>query len=70
MSDINLTLTNASPISLSFDCPATFEEWASTLTEYSSDAEAGTGGVAIGAFYLTSDSHDSMPGGVAKQRRS
>ena len=40
------------------------------LTEYDSDAEAGLAGVPIGGYYLTSNNHDTLPGGIVKKRKA
>ncbi len=40
------------------------------LSVYSGDAAAGAAGVAVGKYYTTSNSHESLPAGIVKQRRS
>ena len=66
---VTLDLTEATPVNLSFDCPASIVDSFSTLAEYDNDTDAGAAGIGIGSYYLTSDEHESLPGGVPKQRR-
>jgi len=45
------------------------QDWMDTLLEFSSDAAAGAGGIVIGNYYMTNNTHESLPGGVAKMRK-
>lgn len=76
MSDVTLTLTTATPITLDLAC-FDMVAWLDALPVCDSDSVgSGTGnsaedaGVAVGGYYMTAVNHESTPGGVLKKRLS
>lgn len=60
MSDVTLTITNETPVELTFSC-FDFVAWASTVNEYDNDADAISAGE---SYYKASASHESAPKGT------
>lgn len=67
-SDMQVFVNNGLCIEINAGMGSNIGAWLSSLNEYDRDEDAGAV-VGLNGWYRTSDSHDSLPGGVPKQVR-